>query len=82
MQRLRKVYGGITSAPIVAVRDISFGLEYGECFALLGVNGAGKSTTFKSMTGDVTPTDGKIYIDGLDLSSPIQFSSARKLIGY
>ena len=82
VQRLRKVYGGIGSAQVVAVRDISFGLEYGECFALLGVNGAGKSTTFKSMTGDVTPSDGKIYIDGFDLSSPTQFSSARKLIGY
>ena len=82
VQRLRKVYGGIGSTPVIAVRDISFGLEYGECFALLGVNGAGKSTTFKSMTGDVTPSDGKIYIDGFDLSSPMQFSSARKLIGY
>jgi len=36
-----------------AVDNLSFGLEYGECFALLGVNGAGKTTTFKSLTGDV-----------------------------
>jgi len=49
---------------------------------LLGVNGAGKTTTFKSMTGDVSPSDGKVFIDGLDLSSPEQFSRARKLIGY
>jgi len=34
------------------------------------------------MTGDIVPTDGKIYIDGLDLSSSSQFSDARKLIGY
>jgi ATP-binding cassette, subfamily A (ABC1), member 3 len=34
------------------------------------------------MTGDVVPTDGKIYIDGLDLSSTYEFSKARKLIGY
>lgn len=67
---------------MVAVRNISFGLEYGECFALLGVNGAGKSTTFKSMTGDIKPSDGKIFIDGLDLSVSSEFSKARKLIGY
>ena len=79
---LRKVYKGVGQIPVIAVRNTSFGLEYGECFALLGVNGAGKTTTFKSMTGDVVPSDGKVYIDGLDLSSTEQFSRARKLIGY
>ena len=34
------------------------------------------------MTGDIVPTGGKIFIDGLDLSYASQFSSARKLIGY
>lgn len=81
VKRLRKVYTEGTKS-FIAVRNISFGLEYGECFALLGVNGAGKTTTFKSMTGDVKPSDGNIYIDGLDLSSREQFSRARKLIGY
>ena len=79
---LKKVYAGVGQESVIAVRNTSFGLEYGECFALLGVNGAGKTTTFKSMTGDVTPSDGKIFIDGLDLSITEQFSSARKLIGY
>jgi ATP-binding cassette, subfamily A (ABC1), member 3 len=82
VNKLRKVYYQNGNSKLVAVRNISFGLEYGECFALLGVNGAGKTTTFKSMTGDVVPTDGKIYIDGLDLSSTYEFSKARKLIGY
>ena len=43
------------TAPLVAVSDLSFGLDSGECFALLGVNGAGKSTTFKSLTCEVKP---------------------------
>jgi ABC-type multidrug transport system ATPase subunit len=30
----------------------------------LGTNGAGKSTTFKMMTGEITPTNGTIHIDG------------------
>jgi ABC-type multidrug transport system ATPase subunit len=54
----RKAYTTLLGKPFLAVERISFGLDYGECFALLGVNGAGKSTTFKSLTGDVLPTTG------------------------
>lgn len=43
---------------MVAVSNLSFALNAGECFALLGVNGAGKSTTFKSLTNEVQPTSG------------------------
>lgn len=39
----------------LAVDNMSFGLEYGECFALLGVSGAGKTTCFKCLTGVVKP---------------------------
>ena len=39
--------------PLLAVEDVSFGLKKGECFALLGVNGAGKSTTFKALTNEI-----------------------------
>ena len=49
--------------PFLAVERISFGLDYGECFALLGVNGAGKSSTFKSLTADTVPTEGEITIE-------------------
>jgi ABC-type multidrug transport system ATPase subunit len=41
-----------------AVKDVSFGLEFGECFALLGVSGAGKSTCFKCLTGETYPSEG------------------------
>lgn len=66
--------------PFLAVERISFGLDYGECFALLGVNGAGKSTTFKSLTGDTTPTNGNITIAGFDIQT--NFKEARQMIGY
>ncbi len=46
----RKVYPSVFRKPCVAVERISFGLDYGECFALLGVNGAGKTTTFRALT--------------------------------
>ena len=48
----------------VAVEDVSFTITKGECFALLGVNGAGKTTVFKMLTGDINPTSGKAYIKG------------------
>jgi ATP-binding cassette, subfamily A (ABC1), member 3 len=62
------------------VSNLSFSLQAGECFALLGVNGAGKSTTFKSLTSEVKPSQGKIKIGGFDISK--QLEKARKLIGY
>lgn len=46
----RKIYTSFFRKPTVAVENISFGLDYGECFALLGVNGAGKTTTFRALT--------------------------------
>jgi ABC-type multidrug transport system ATPase subunit len=46
----------------------------------LGVNGAGKSTTFKSLTNDIVATSGEITINGMDVRR--EFSQVRKLIGY
>ena len=67
---------------IEAVRRISFGLEYGECFALLGISGAGKTTMFKMITGEILPTEGKMIIKGNDVLTPSGLSNARKYIGY
>ena len=47
---------------VIAVENLSFGLETGECFALLGINGAGKSTTFKTLTNEISSTDGHVMI--------------------
>ncbi len=59
---LSKSYGNI-----VAVNDISFSVKKGEVFALLGLNGAGKSTTIGILCSLVKKTCGKVYIDGYDL---------------
>lgn len=67
VSRLHKVYKAMNEPTFLAVRNISFGLDYGECFALLGVNGAGKTTTFKSLTADVVPTEGELSICGFDV---------------
>ena len=38
-----------------------------ECFGLLGVNGAGKTTIFKMLTGEVAPSVGDAYVQGLSI---------------
>jgi ATP-binding cassette subfamily A (ABC1) protein 3 len=63
----RKVYTGLFQKPFLAVERTSFGLDFGECFALLGINGAGKTTTFKSLTNDIDPTSGELRIGGMDI---------------
>ena len=68
-QNLRKVYmiDGKKEYK-VAVDNMSFGIKKGEVFGLLGVNGAGKSTTFKMLSGEITSTSGDSYFCGLKIS--------------
>ncbi|XP_019373948.1 PREDICTED: ATP-binding cassette sub-family A member 13 [Gavialis gangeticus] len=83
LYNLKKLYRGF-SRRSTAVKDISLGIPRGECFGLLGTNGAGKSTTFKMMTGDITPTAGCAMVrtptgSEIDILSAI---SEGILIGY
>lgn len=55
--------------PVTAVVDINFAAKAGECFGLLGVNGAGKSTTFRMLTGDIMSNEGNVWIVPISLSS-------------
>jgi branched-chain amino acid transport system ATP-binding protein len=48
--------------------DVSLRVEKNEVVALLGRNGAGKSTTLKSLMGVVTPRSGKVVLDGADIA--------------
>lgn len=50
---------------VKAVDDISFEIQAGEIVGYIGPNGAGKSTTIKMMTGVLTPTDGRLIVDGV-----------------
>ncbi|MFF7544279.1 ABC transporter ATP-binding protein [Streptomyces canus] len=59
---LRRVYGG----GFEAVRGISFAVDRGEVFALLGTNGAGKTSTVELLEGLAPPTDGRIRVLGHD----------------
>ncbi len=75
VKNLTKKYGAST-----AVDNISFVIERGRIYGFLGPNGAGKSTTMNMLTGCLSPTEGSIAIDGIDILSDA--SAAKKKIGY
>lgn len=51
---------------VVAVKDVSFSVEAGEMVGYIGVNGAGKSTTIKMLTGILVPSGGTVRVLGRD----------------
>src|ERR1700731_2170503 len=53
----------------VAVDDVSLDIRQGEIFCLLGGSGSGKTTLLRMLAGFETPSAGRIYIDGLDMST-------------
>lgn len=64
--KLRKEYKSFYGKNI-AVQNLSFGIESGTCFGLLGINGAGKSSIFKMLTTEIKPTGGKIFINNKEI---------------
>jgi len=75
VENITKKYGSF-----VAVNKINFEIEEGEIVGFLGPNGAGKSTTMNMITGFIEPSEGKIIIDGYDISKKPK--KAKQQIGY
>lgn len=63
-----------------AVNNLSFTIDKSEIVGFLGPNGAGKSTTLKIATGYLSPSEGTVKINGLDIHSDIL--AIKKTIGY
>ncbi|CAD7686116.1 unnamed protein product [Nyctereutes procyonoides] len=80
LHRLTKTYQ-LIHKKIIAVNNISIGIPAGECFGLLGVNGAGKTTIFKMLTGDIIPSSGNILIRN-KTGSLGHVDSHSSLVGY
>lgn len=75
IEKLNKTYtNGFT-----ALKDIDLTVEPGDFFALLGVNGAGKSTTIGIISSLITKTSGKVSIFGHDIDE--DFSTAKSYLG-
>jgi len=64
------------------VKRVSIELEQGEIVGLLGPNGAGKTTTFYMIVGLISPNEGKIFVDDLEITKEPVYKRARLGIGY
>ena len=86
VSRLRRIFSsqiGVikrTTREVVAVDDVSFGIQEGELFGLLGPNGAGKTTTVKMLTTLLIPTSGSASVKGFDVVA--RADEVRKRIGF
>ena len=75
VEHLTKCFGKFT-----AVAEVSLQVKKGEVYALLGPNGSGKTTTLKSVAGLNVPTEGKIFVNGLDMKKHPKV--ARQMLSY
>jgi branched-chain amino acid transport system ATP-binding protein len=61
-----------------AVENVSFSVKQGEIFSLIGPNGAGKTTLFNIISGHYSPTKGRKYFEGEDITGLRDFEVAEK----
>jgi lipopolysaccharide export system ATP-binding protein len=64
------------------VNDVALRLQQGEIVGLLGPNGAGKTTTFYMIVGLIQPLEGRIVLDGADITKMPMYRRAQRGIGY
>jgi lipopolysaccharide export system ATP-binding protein len=74
---IRKTYG-----ERMVVKGVTLSVSSGEIVGLLGPNGAGKTTSFYSLAGFVTPEEGRILLDGEDVTALPMYERARLGLGY
>ena len=75
VNHISKRYGKVQ-----ALQDVTFSVEKGEVFGLIGPDGAGKSTLFRLLTTLLIPDAGSAKVEGLDTVSQMQ--EIRRRVGY
>ena len=80
MLEIKEISKSIKDKQIVS--SISFNVESGDIFGLLGPNGAGKTSTFYIIAGLVKASDGKIFLDGEDISNTPMHQRSNRGIKY
>ncbi|RKY77761.1 ABC transporter ATP-binding protein [candidate division KSB1 bacterium] len=79
IENLTKTYSsGFIPRRTTAVCNLNLEIEKGEVFAFLGANGAGKTTTIKAILNIISPTEGRIWIMGIDNRQ----KEARRKVGF
>ena len=82
IKHLYKTYFVCRGKNVKAVNNLNLNLEKNEHFGLIGFNGSGKTTTFKSITREIFFDRGEIKLFGYNVSKSSDFSKLTKLIGY
>lgn len=75
VKNISKVYG-----KIIAINNLSFDIQRGEIFGLVGPDGSGKTTLIKMLAGLIKPSVGEIFINGFNLEK--DFNKIKPIIGY
>lgn len=79
VKNLTKTYGK-KNEKILAVEDVSFDVDSGEIFGLIGPDGAGKTTIFRILTTVLLPDSGAVSIENLEVVK--DYEELRKILGY
>ena len=78
MLKVTNLTGGYLGHPVL--KDLNFEIKEGQLVGLIGLNGAGKSTTIQEIIGLLTPYSGQIELDGLTLQQDLE--GYRRKIGF
>lgn len=82
VEQLSHIYSPGTPFESVALKNVNFEVSNGEFIGLIGHTGSGKSTLIQHLNGLLKATSGKIYIDGMDLTSAdVTLTDIRKKVG-
>ena len=76
VEKLTRRFGGLT-----AVNAVTLDLHVGEVHAVIGTNGAGKSTLINMLSGEIEVSEGRIALDGVDITGRAQAKRARDGVG-
>lgn len=69
LENVSKIYGGGKQQSVVALKNINLKIAKGDIYGVIGLSGAGKSTLVRCINLLERPTEGKIYIDGEDITA-------------
>lgn len=82
VEQLSHIYSPGTPFESVALKNVNFEVSNGEFIGLIGHTGSGKSTLIQHLNGLLKATSGKIYIDGMNLTSAdVTLTDIRKKVG-
>ena len=77
LQQVTKVFHPGTPNENVAIRNLNLEIQPGDFITIIGSNGAGKSTLFNLVGGTTTPTMGKVYARGRDVTREAEYKRSR-----